>query len=223
MLDAHGHELIGKWIWTEPMGDWKGGNAQVVELGDDPFAPEIVFQVRNEAGDEIGVFEFEEVAFVEHAVPVEQVDYFLERAVAHPRSEVVPAVDRILIAAPPMMAYLLDVAFTAYGWSRGGSEASPLARWILVEYRPAGFIALAVAYGYLVMFPLLLLVSEQASRFLGLVVFTGHSVGLCSWISWFLAGSPFEYYAWLLVVVFLSVVGHLCWMPARVPFDRKGL
>lgn len=57
----HGHELLGRMIHTESIGEYPGGPAVVVELEPDKAAPEIIFTVRHKTFGEIGVFEHEEV------------------------------------------------------------------------------------------------------------------------------------------------------------------
>jgi hypothetical protein len=56
-----GKDLIGRIVLTEQIGDWQGGAAEVIEIGPDPAAPEIVFNVRStqRKNDIIGVFNHE--------------------------------------------------------------------------------------------------------------------------------------------------------------------
>ena len=58
---------IGDLIWTEPMGEWPGGYARIIELEPDPNAPEIVFQVEGANGQgDIGVFGYERIMVITH-------------------------------------------------------------------------------------------------------------------------------------------------------------
>ena len=66
MLDAYGKSLIGKRVLTESYGAWPGGVATVTRVKPDRRAREIVFNVSMpsyEDGEEIGVFEHENVEF----------------------------------------------------------------------------------------------------------------------------------------------------------------
>ena len=64
-------DLIGMKVKTDPMGTYPGGVAMVTELRPDPEAPDIAFNVYNEAwtddegGHEIGIFIYEEVDLVQ--------------------------------------------------------------------------------------------------------------------------------------------------------------
>ncbi len=64
----HGEALIGRVVKTQPFGEWPGGNAKVINLGEDAAAPEIVFNVLGLRGLirgwTIGVFEYEIVELV---------------------------------------------------------------------------------------------------------------------------------------------------------------
>lgn len=58
-------QLIRRKIITEQYGEWPGGIATVIKLYPDPEAPEIVFDVKHdETGEEIGVFDHENVQLV---------------------------------------------------------------------------------------------------------------------------------------------------------------
>lgn len=59
-----GSALIGRKVVTVPFGDWKGGEATVLDLGTDPKAPEIVMNVRSDTLGEIGVFWYEPIKLV---------------------------------------------------------------------------------------------------------------------------------------------------------------
>ena len=52
---------IGQTLMTEPLGEYPGGPAQVVEILPDPNTPEIVFNVEHPTFGVIGVFDDEEV------------------------------------------------------------------------------------------------------------------------------------------------------------------
>lgn len=75
-VKKYGERLVGQEIVTAKVGYWPGGRARVLELYHDPAAPEIVLQVKATqnntmvtraiyanrlGGDEIGVFENEEI------------------------------------------------------------------------------------------------------------------------------------------------------------------
>lgn len=53
--------LIGQKIHTEAIGDYPGGPAEVIDLGHDREAPEIVLNVRHPTYGEIGIFAQEHV------------------------------------------------------------------------------------------------------------------------------------------------------------------
>ena len=62
---TYGKALIDAIVETEPIGDWIGGQTRVLDLGNDPNAPEIVMNVRSlHDGKEIGVFDWEDVSLV---------------------------------------------------------------------------------------------------------------------------------------------------------------
>lgn len=51
---------------TEAIGDWPGGVCEVTEVDPDPASPEIAFNVRDPiTGEEIGVFDYEEVQLLD--------------------------------------------------------------------------------------------------------------------------------------------------------------
>lgn len=61
-----GTALVGRRVRTIPIGEWPGGECEVISLHDDPGAPEIVFIVRRIAdGEECGVFADEPVDLLE--------------------------------------------------------------------------------------------------------------------------------------------------------------
>ena len=71
-VEQFGDQLIGRTIITARFGDWPGGAARVIALNPDPeSAPDIVmtvvaarrirFDSRTNIGEEIGVFENEEI------------------------------------------------------------------------------------------------------------------------------------------------------------------
>lgn len=60
-LKEKGDRIIGWRILTKPQGNWPGGPAEIMDLGVDDEAPEIVFNVRGDNDDEIGVFGSERV------------------------------------------------------------------------------------------------------------------------------------------------------------------
>jgi hypothetical protein len=65
LVQEHGDKLIGRIVRTVQFGDWPGGNARVVNLGEDPNAPEIVMNVESTEGHgPIGVFEYEPIELV---------------------------------------------------------------------------------------------------------------------------------------------------------------
>lgn len=64
LVDAHGENLVGQKIITQPMGDYPGGKATVIEIAPDFTAPEIVFDVEHPTFGRIGVFEYEQVRLV---------------------------------------------------------------------------------------------------------------------------------------------------------------
>lgn len=61
LVKLHGKSLIGKQVWTPPMGDYPGGIAVVTEIQPDPTAPDIVFQVEHPTVGSMGVFYNERV------------------------------------------------------------------------------------------------------------------------------------------------------------------
>lgn len=61
LVEERGASLIGRTVWTYEYGDWPGGSAVVVDLHPDPCAPDIVFGVRGQGFDYMGVLEHEEV------------------------------------------------------------------------------------------------------------------------------------------------------------------
>ena len=70
LVQRYAYSLIGKTVLTERIGEWPGGDAEVIALQPDPKAPEIVMQVRHKSKAdplepsrlwEMGVFEHENV------------------------------------------------------------------------------------------------------------------------------------------------------------------
>ena len=64
-----GDQIIGWRILTEPMGDYHGGPAEILDRGDDDAAPEIVLNVRNDTGEPMGIFEYEDVQILQKTEP----------------------------------------------------------------------------------------------------------------------------------------------------------
>lgn len=64
-LQQMGEKIIGWRILTQPMGDYRGGPAEILDRGDDPGAPEIVLNVRNDTGEPMGIFENEDVKILQ--------------------------------------------------------------------------------------------------------------------------------------------------------------
>lgn len=64
LVTTLGSALIGRIVFTQPMGDYPGGAATIIGLRPDPEAPEIVMQVSHETFGEIGVFECEQVTLL---------------------------------------------------------------------------------------------------------------------------------------------------------------
>jgi hypothetical protein len=71
----YGKALIGRKVFTAAIGNYPGGVATVVRLGDDPGAPDIVLIVQPEGQDEIGVFDYEPISFA-HMTPNEARRHF---------------------------------------------------------------------------------------------------------------------------------------------------
>lgn len=65
LVKKHGKKLVGKKVFTQAMGEYPGGYAEILELEPDPAAPEIVFQVKHPTFGEIGVFRHERVYLIE--------------------------------------------------------------------------------------------------------------------------------------------------------------
>jgi hypothetical protein len=62
LVREYGDSLLDRRVFTQPIGDWPGGAAKVIQIMPDENAPEIVFQVRSEdTGEEIGVFDCEPI------------------------------------------------------------------------------------------------------------------------------------------------------------------
>lgn len=60
--DAFGRKLLGHVVVTQPMGDYQGGCAVVIEHVPDAGAPEIAYMVRNiRTNEEIGIFRDEQL------------------------------------------------------------------------------------------------------------------------------------------------------------------
>jgi len=68
-LQQIGNEIIGWRILTTPMGDYRGGPAEILDRGDDEEAPEIVLNVRNDTGEQMGIFEYETVQILQRTEP----------------------------------------------------------------------------------------------------------------------------------------------------------
>lgn len=64
LVDLYGKDLIGRVVWTLPMGEYPGGPATVTALCEDEAAPEIVLNVHHPVFGPCGVFDFEEVALL---------------------------------------------------------------------------------------------------------------------------------------------------------------
>lgn len=71
LAKSMGKRLVGRLVETPAVGSYPGGTARVVELHPDPAAPEIVFNVHNDAWTDasfgshiIGIFEDEEVTLL---------------------------------------------------------------------------------------------------------------------------------------------------------------
>lgn len=67
---TYGKALIGRKVFTVAIGDYPGGVATVMRLGDDPNAPDIVLIVQPEGQDEIGVFDYEPISFAHKRPPL---------------------------------------------------------------------------------------------------------------------------------------------------------
>lgn len=64
-----GRALLGRAVYTPPLGDWTGGDCMVTDLGHDANAPEIVMNVeRLTDGAQIGVFRQEKVRLIDTRV-----------------------------------------------------------------------------------------------------------------------------------------------------------
>jgi hypothetical protein len=64
LVQRYGSRLINEWILTEPIGEYPGGIARVIELTPDKNAPEIPIQVNLPGWGKIGIFEDETVALI---------------------------------------------------------------------------------------------------------------------------------------------------------------
>lgn len=64
VVNTYGDDLVGRTVFTEPVGEYPGGFAEVTELAPDEAAPEIVCQVNNPCYGEIGIFWNEELEVV---------------------------------------------------------------------------------------------------------------------------------------------------------------
>lgn len=71
LVAQYGENLIGKRVFTQPMGEYPGGVAKVVKLWPDGNASEIVMVVDHPKTGEIGVFENEEIIRIDD---VERID-----------------------------------------------------------------------------------------------------------------------------------------------------
>jgi len=64
LVEMFGDKLIGQLVGTQAVGEYPGGIATILDLGTDPGAPEIVFNVNRHGWGEIGVFDHERVVFL---------------------------------------------------------------------------------------------------------------------------------------------------------------
>ena len=69
LVEVAGHRLVGRAVWTEAVGYYPGGVAQVAELAPDPVAGEVLFTVEHPIWERAGrsgtgVFEWEEVVLL---------------------------------------------------------------------------------------------------------------------------------------------------------------
>ena len=69
LVELAGARLLGRTVWTEAIGYYPGGVAQVVELAPDPVAAEVLFTVEHPTWEQaghsrMGVFEWEEVVLL---------------------------------------------------------------------------------------------------------------------------------------------------------------
>lgn len=63
-VDRFGDKIIGKTIYTYPLGQYPGGYEKITEVLPDENAPEIVFQVEHPTFGSIGVFENEKIDLI---------------------------------------------------------------------------------------------------------------------------------------------------------------
>lgn len=64
-VNCFGATLIGKTIITQPFGDWRGGQAKVLDVNPDPAAKEIVMEVKAlRSKEEVGVFGSEKIQII---------------------------------------------------------------------------------------------------------------------------------------------------------------
>ena len=65
LKELMGEQLIGRTVDTQEIVTWAGCECTVIDLGSDPAAPEIVFNVRRLSDSaEIGVFDWEFVEWL---------------------------------------------------------------------------------------------------------------------------------------------------------------
>lgn len=78
LAQLFGDKLVGRWVITEPIGSWKGGKARVFAMSLDTAAPELVFNVSQETGTTIGVFEIEQVVLLEEKFALSEKQHISE-------------------------------------------------------------------------------------------------------------------------------------------------
>lgn len=61
LVSRYGKRLLGQRVLTETIGEWPGGPAEVTEIGPMHDDENIVLQVRDARGEEIGVFHHERI------------------------------------------------------------------------------------------------------------------------------------------------------------------
>lgn len=64
LVDVLGDALVGRRVITEAIGEYPGGEAEVIQIQPDPEAPEIVFQVKHPTYGEMGVFDYEDISLI---------------------------------------------------------------------------------------------------------------------------------------------------------------
>ena len=86
LVEAYGEALIGRAVWTMPLGEYPGGAAIVTALNEDENAPEIVLNVIHPRFGPCGVFNFEEVELVVKAGEARQRGERCRRMIRRSRS-----------------------------------------------------------------------------------------------------------------------------------------